>query len=333
MKIYLVDFENVKSKGLEGIDKLTETDSVIIFFSENSDTLSFEMHQKVLSSKADIEYFKVSVGGKNALDFQLSTLLGFMVAKETYSHIFVISNDKGFDFLHTFWSGNYIDTPSTIVLRTKTITAAIDYSNGSESSAEVVKVLKKELPAQIANDKAAANTQPEQVQPAEVKESAPKKRRSSGRKPQSFDEMFHSLLNGVITEKDYDKVRELFAQSQTKEEFHNALAKIYKQQGTDIYKAVKSRYSRLRDRFCEETTVQTKQEPVPEKQPDKLTEILADICTQSEIDRVRSCIDNTQSKKDFYLSMIKEFQKKKGCEFYKAVRSQYSELVKKAQES
>ena len=84
MKIYLVDFENVKSKGLEGIDKLCETDSVIIFFSENSDTLSFEMHQKVLSSKADIEYFKVCVGGKNALDFQLSTLLGFMVAKEIY---------------------------------------------------------------------------------------------------------------------------------------------------------------------------------------------------------------------------------------------------------
>ena len=69
MKIYLVDFENVKSKGLDGIDKLCETDSVIIFFSENSDTLSFEMHQKVLSSKADIEYFKVCVGGKNALDF------------------------------------------------------------------------------------------------------------------------------------------------------------------------------------------------------------------------------------------------------------------------
>ena len=67
MKIYLVDFENVKSKGLQGIDNLTETDTVIIFYSENSDTINFEMHQKVLTSKADIEYFKVNVGGKNAL--------------------------------------------------------------------------------------------------------------------------------------------------------------------------------------------------------------------------------------------------------------------------
>ena len=58
MKIYLVDFENVKSRGLTGIDSLDENDTVIIFYSENSDTISFEMHQKVLTSKAKIEYFK-----------------------------------------------------------------------------------------------------------------------------------------------------------------------------------------------------------------------------------------------------------------------------------
>ena len=51
MIIYLVDFENVKSKGLQGIDNLTETDTVIIFYSENSDTINFEMHQKVLQGK------------------------------------------------------------------------------------------------------------------------------------------------------------------------------------------------------------------------------------------------------------------------------------------
>ena len=118
MKIYLVDFENVKSKGLQGIDNLTETDTVIIFYSENSDTINFEMHQKVLTSKADIEYFKVNVGGKNALDFQLSTLLGYLVAKDTYTNIFIISNDRGFDFLHDFWHGKYVDSPNAMVYRT-----------------------------------------------------------------------------------------------------------------------------------------------------------------------------------------------------------------------
>lgn len=73
MKIYLVDFENVKSKGLQGIDNLTETDTVIIFYSENSDTINFEMHQKVLTSKADIEYFKVTWWQKCPWIFSFNT--------------------------------------------------------------------------------------------------------------------------------------------------------------------------------------------------------------------------------------------------------------------
>ncbi|MCR5540304.1 MAG: hypothetical protein K6F71_05690 [Ruminococcus sp.] len=133
MKIYLIDFENVKSKGLTGIDSLTEYDRVIIFYSENADTINFEMHQKVLISKAEVEYFKVHVGGKNALDFQLSTLLGYLVSKNYYSHIFVISNDKSFDFLHDFWHGKYIAAPDCIVYRTKTIAQAINYAGGKKT--------------------------------------------------------------------------------------------------------------------------------------------------------------------------------------------------------
>lgn len=134
MKIYLIDFENVKSKGLTGIDSLTEYDRVIIFYSENADTINFEMHQKVLISKAEVEYFKVHVGGKNALDFQLSTLLGYLVSKNYYSHIFVISNDKSFDFLHDFWHGKYIAAPDCIVYRTKTIAQAINYAGGKKQA-------------------------------------------------------------------------------------------------------------------------------------------------------------------------------------------------------
>ena len=103
MKIYLVDFENVKSKGLQGIDNLTETDTVIIFYSENSDTINFEMHQKVLTSKADIEYFKVNVGGKNALDFQLVTQLGYLLCQEEDSSYCIVSNDTGYDAVVRYW--------------------------------------------------------------------------------------------------------------------------------------------------------------------------------------------------------------------------------------
>ncbi len=128
MKTYLVDFENVKSKGLSGIDRLTDEDHVIIFYSENSDTISFEMHCMVLQAKAEVDYMKVRVGGKNALDFQLSTLLGYLVAKGDNTHIFVISNDKGFDKLHDFWENTFDDSPACKVFRTSNISAAVNYA-------------------------------------------------------------------------------------------------------------------------------------------------------------------------------------------------------------
>lgn len=127
MKTYLVDFENVKSKGLVGIDKLTADDNVIIFYSENSDTISFEMHCLVMKAKANVEYMKVRVGGKNALDFQLSTLLGYIVAKGNNTHVFVISGDKGFDKLHDFWENTFPDSPECKVFRTVNISSALHY--------------------------------------------------------------------------------------------------------------------------------------------------------------------------------------------------------------
>lgn len=133
MKIYLVDFENVKSKGLTGIEYLGEDDRVIVFYSENSDTISFEMHQKVLTSSAQIQYLKVNVGGKNALDFQLATLLGYLVGRDEYSHIFVISNDKGFDFLHDFWQSKFEPAPNCTVYRTRTIATAINFAQAGKS--------------------------------------------------------------------------------------------------------------------------------------------------------------------------------------------------------
>ena len=128
MKTYLVDFENVKSKGLVGIDRLTSDDHVIIFYSENSDTISFEMHCMVMQAKAEVDYMKVRVGGKNALDFQLSTLLGYLVAEGDNSHIFIISNDRGFDKLHDFWENTFDDAPNCKVFRTSNISSAINYA-------------------------------------------------------------------------------------------------------------------------------------------------------------------------------------------------------------
>ena len=39
MAYYLIDFENVKSRGMEGVELLTEEDTVCIFYSDNADSM------------------------------------------------------------------------------------------------------------------------------------------------------------------------------------------------------------------------------------------------------------------------------------------------------
>lgn len=137
MKAYLVDFENVKSHGLKGITRLGADDQVIIFYSVNSNTLSFEMHQQVMQSNARIEYYDVKVGGKNALDFQLSSMLGFLIGSGNYTHVYIISGDKGFDRLHDFWTGGYVKHKTAYVFRTSTIDAAVKYTQSAKPNKTV----------------------------------------------------------------------------------------------------------------------------------------------------------------------------------------------------
>ena len=77
MATYFIDYENTHS--LNGINELTKEDSVIIFYSDNANSLSFDIHQEILKCEAYIEYKLVKVGTPNALDFQLSTYLGYLI--------------------------------------------------------------------------------------------------------------------------------------------------------------------------------------------------------------------------------------------------------------
>lgn len=103
MAVYMIDYENVKTGGLNGISRLTDTDRVIIFYSENANRLTFDLHQRLMASTAKIEYREVSVGGHNALDFQLVTYLGFLIAQDPGGQYLIISNDRGFEYVVNFW--------------------------------------------------------------------------------------------------------------------------------------------------------------------------------------------------------------------------------------
>lgn len=113
MNIYLVDFENVNSQGLNGINRLDSNDRIIIFYSENADSMTFELHEQINQSRAYIFFQKVDVGLKNALDFQLATYLGYLICeneKEDKSvTYYVVTKDRGYASLITYWSKRDVD--------------------------------------------------------------------------------------------------------------------------------------------------------------------------------------------------------------------------------
>ncbi len=103
MAIYLIDYENTKN--LAGIKNLTAEDFVVIFYSQNANSLTFEIHKEIVSSAAKIEYKCVGVGGQNALDFQLSSYLGYLIksTENTQCDIYIVTKDKGFSYVTSFW--------------------------------------------------------------------------------------------------------------------------------------------------------------------------------------------------------------------------------------
>ena len=54
MATYLIDYENVKSEGIKGIAQLSEEDRVVIFYSHNADTITFEAMDMIFNSKAQV---------------------------------------------------------------------------------------------------------------------------------------------------------------------------------------------------------------------------------------------------------------------------------------
>ena len=80
MNYYLVDYENVNVAGLNGVSKLIENDFVIIFYSENAETLTFGMHRRINESKADFFYIRY----RSEEDFDEESLRKFL--KETFKY-------------------------------------------------------------------------------------------------------------------------------------------------------------------------------------------------------------------------------------------------------
>lgn len=114
--IYLIDFENSAASGLVGLETLTSGDSILLFYSEMANKIPIELHLSLEHSPAKRDYFCVKTGYKNALDFQLSTYLGYLIASDIHSSYTIVSKDEGFGVLVGFWSERGVDVRRSVNL-------------------------------------------------------------------------------------------------------------------------------------------------------------------------------------------------------------------------
>lgn len=92
----ILDYENIGSLGLNGIDKLTSKDIVCLFYSEKAHTIDLEAIEMFKNTKATIKYIKVKKTAPNYADFQIATLTGIILGKNSEEKVAIISNDKGY---------------------------------------------------------------------------------------------------------------------------------------------------------------------------------------------------------------------------------------------
>ena len=195
MAYYLIDFENVKSRGMEGVELLTEEDTVCIFYSDNADSMTFDLHRKLNETKANIIYHKVAVGTKNALDFQLATYLGYLICEQQregiHPNYFIVTKDNGFTSLMVYWKAQGV--PVRIIrnlLWGKNPVAEQNLLTEEENEAETVVTTAEDVaeqPQPIQPEPVEETKEPAQPEPETVDEPAqpvkkPSRKKSSTRK-------------------------------------------------------------------------------------------------------------------------------------------------------
>jgi len=108
MKYYLIDYENVNAAGLEGIDDVSTDSRVVLFYTKNSSKIDLGVFNLLRSTSAELAVIEVH-HGKQALDIQLASYVGFLIGTEPAdTEYYIVSKDKGYRNIQDFWSDRRI---------------------------------------------------------------------------------------------------------------------------------------------------------------------------------------------------------------------------------
>ena len=103
MKVYLVDTENVASSWMSLLDIVELHDKLYLFYTDHSTILTYSNLELILPRAKQIIPIHCKRVGKNSLDFELVSYLGYLINEDNDAEYIIYSNDKGFQAVSLFW--------------------------------------------------------------------------------------------------------------------------------------------------------------------------------------------------------------------------------------
>jgi hypothetical protein len=112
-----------------------------MFYSDKCKNITLDVIDSITKLGFQLTAYKVTVETKNALDFQLSSYLGFLIGKGgTNTDYYIISNDKGYDCLSKYWKERNIKLTRISVEEPSANKAPVKVNPSSESNKKKNKV-------------------------------------------------------------------------------------------------------------------------------------------------------------------------------------------------
>ena len=102
MKHYLIDSENVGDFWIPLLELPAEQAELVVFYTKNSPHMSYDSLIKLKESDRKVTFIKC-YEGTNALDFQLCSELGFLIAMNEEDDFIIVTNDTGYDAAVKYW--------------------------------------------------------------------------------------------------------------------------------------------------------------------------------------------------------------------------------------
>lgn len=334
MNIYYIDYENVSSQGLKGIELLTGEDEVILLYSKKADNVKIDTLTMMMESKARIRFMPVHVGTPNALDFQLVTLLFLNYKDEDYCYI--ISKDSGYDCCIKTAAENgaahvarYPNIESAVnkfpVKKTRRGSRAKDQTEGP-AQVQTAEQPKQNLSPDLSGTGQEQDNTPVRSTSEDTFVTLPDSRNETA--PQSAvlqsDSASQAAEDGTKKKSSRRRGRKKSSSTETEQKNPVPVTGIKPQNGNSGMKT-------------QGTNSGAKNQPSPSSvkiDPDKPVSILSVVRRRNDvqldmhqIDLIRDALKNSGNKQQFYNYFVKKLGQKQGIELYHSIKSSYTDLV------